>query len=336
MLFRQLFDPTSSTYTYLLGDATTGEAVLIDPVFEQAQRDAALLHELGLKLCWTLETHVHADHVTGAWLLRQALGSRIALSQVSQAQGADRWLSHGDRIAFGDRTLEVRATPGHTNGCLTYVLDNGSCGDAHTLFQSVRQQVFTLPDTCMLYPGHDYNGLTASSVAEERRFNPRLGEQVMEPDFVAYMAHLALPHPRQIDRAVPANLQCGQPHAGLSPAAPPPWARLRLAFSGVWELEPDALQEVLPRVQLVDVREPDEFIGVLGHIDQARSIPLGQLPERLAELDRALPVVVVCRSGARSARAVGILKAAGLAQVAHLAGGMLHWNQVMGDPSPQT
>src|SRR5437773_8601204 len=126
MIFRQLFDPQSSTYTYLLADPASREALLIDPVFEQARRDIALVEELGMKLAWTLETHVHADHVTGAWLLKQRLGSRIAVSKASGAEGADRYLAAGETIAVGKRTLEARATPGHTNGCLTYVLDDRS------------------------------------------------------------------------------------------------------------------------------------------------------------------------------------------------------------------
>lgn len=121
MIFRQLFDQPSSTYTYLLADPESRKAVLIDPVFEQVRRDAALIAELGLDLLWTLETHVHADHVTAAWLLKRRLGSRIALARASGAAGADRTLDHGDTVAFGALTLEVRATPGHTGGCITYV-----------------------------------------------------------------------------------------------------------------------------------------------------------------------------------------------------------------------
>ena len=126
LIFRQLFDPQSSTYTYLLGDPASREALLIDPVFEQVRRDAALIHELDLRLLWTLETHVHADHVTAAWLFRQRNGSRIALAGSSGATGADRLLAQGDAVAFGNRFVEVRATPGHTSGCLTYVLDDQS------------------------------------------------------------------------------------------------------------------------------------------------------------------------------------------------------------------
>src|SRR5512145_2698493 len=194
MLFRQLFDPQSSTYTYLLADPAFREALLIDPVFEQARRDAALVDELGLKLTWTLETHVHADHVTGAWLLRERFGSRIALSGAAGAEGADRLLAHGDRVDFGKRYVEVRATPGHTSGCVVYVLDDHKAaltgdtllirgcgrtdfqqGSAETLYRSVHEQIFSLPDSCLLYPGHDYRGLTVTSVGEEKLFNPRLG-----------------------------------------------------------------------------------------------------------------------------------------------------------------
>src|SRR6202158_4488556 len=122
LIFRQLFDPHSSPYSYLLGDARSCETVLIDPVFEQARRDAALIQELGLKLVDSLETHIHADHVSGGWLLKRQVGSALLISASSGAEGADRYVAHGDRINFGNRYLETRATPGHTHGCVTYVL----------------------------------------------------------------------------------------------------------------------------------------------------------------------------------------------------------------------
>jgi glyoxylase-like metal-dependent hydrolase (beta-lactamase superfamily II)/rhodanese-related sulfurtransferase len=345
MIFRQLFDPQSSTYTYLLADSATREALLIDPVFEHARRDAALIEELGLKLAWTLETHVHADHVTGASLLRRRFGSRIALSKDSSAEGADRGLADGDRVAFGRRALEVRATPGHTGGCLTYVLDDNSMaftgdallirgcgrtdfqgGDAHRLFRSVREKVFSLPDTCLLYPGHDYRGLTASSVAEERMYNPRLGESIGEGDFVGYMTNLGLAHPKQMAVAVPANLRCGRPEQEDSmKAEDTDWAPLAYTFAGIWELQPDWLAENAGRVQVIDVREAEEFDGALGHIKGAKLVSLGNLTKNLSSIDKENPVVVVCRSGARSAQATVLLRNAGYARVANLAGGMLRW-----------
>ena len=344
LVFRQLFDPTSSTYTYLLGCSVSKEALLIDPVFEQARRDAALIGELGLVLKWTLDTHVHADHVTGAWLLKQRLGSGIALSASSGAAGADRLLQDGDRIEFGRRALEVRSTPGHTSGCVTYVLDDesmaftGDCilirgsgrtdfqqGDPRALYRSVRSRIFALPESCLLYPAHDYRGLTVSSVAEEKKFNPRLGGEVGENDYVGYMKNLDLPHPKKIDEAVPANLRCGQPGNGASAPAEPEWAPLRFTFGGVWEVEPHWLEENLAKVNVVDVREPAEFTGPLGHISGATLVPLGELAARAKELPKDKPVVAVCRAGSRSAHATAILQKAGITEVANLPGGMLRW-----------
>ena len=344
MIFRQLFDTQSSTYTYLLADSATREAILIDPVYEHARRDAALVEELGLKLAWTLETHVHADHVTGAWPLKRRLASKIAVGRKSGAEGADRMLEDGERVTFGRRSLEARATPGHTDGCLTYVLDDSSMaftgdallirgcgrtdfqqGDPRRLFRSVRERVFSLPDHCLLYPAHDYRGLTCSSVGEEKMYNPRLAESVGEGDFVGYMTHLGLAHPKQMDIAVPANLRCGRPEREAPASEDQDWAPLSYTFAGIWELQPNWLEENLDRVQVVDVREPDEFNGALGHIARAKMIPLGNLVERSSELDKASPVVTVCRSGARSAQATVLLRNAGFAKVANLAGGMLRW-----------
>lgn len=227
MIFRQLFDSGSSTYSYLLGDA--GEAVLIDPVLEQVERDAACISELKLTLLWTLETHVHADHITGAARLRERLGSRIALAATANADGADRHLKDGERIGFGSRFLSARATPGHTATCITYVLDGesmaftGDCllirgcgrtdfqdGNSARLYRSIREGVFTLPDECLLYPAHDYRGLMVTTVAEEKAHNPRLGLSKSEDEFMACMANLNLAHPKKIDIAVPANLRCGR------------------------------------------------------------------------------------------------------------------------------
>jgi glyoxylase-like metal-dependent hydrolase (beta-lactamase superfamily II)/rhodanese-related sulfurtransferase len=344
LIFRQLFDPQSSTYSYLLADRRSKAAVLIDPVFEQARRDAALIHELDVELVATLDTHVHADHVTGAWLQKNRFGSEIAISRASGATGADRYVAHGERIPLGQRYLEVRSTPGHTNGCVTYVLDDesmaftGDCllirgsgrtdfqqGDPRAMYRSVRSQILSLPPECLLYPAHDYRGLTATSVAEERRFNPRLGGEIGEADFVGYMTHLGLPHPKLIEIAVPANLRCGRPEQEMSLPPEPAWAPLTFTFAGLFEIQPDALEEHAANAQIVDVRERDEFDGPLGRIHDAQWIPLGQLAARMGELARDRPVVAVCRSGARSAQATVLLQQAGFTAVANLAGGMLRW-----------
>jgi len=349
LIFRQLFDSVSSTYTYLLGDSGSGEAVLIDPVYEHDRRDRALLRELGLRLVATLDTHVHADHVTAAWLLKERCGSRILLSEHAGASHADRLLRHGDRVAFGARSLEVRATPGHTSGCLSYVLDDHSMaftgdsllirgcgrtdfqqGSPATLFRSVHEQILSLPAGCLLYPAHDYRGLTVTSVGEELRYNPRLGGDVDATDFTGYMNNLGLPHPKLMDIAVPANLRCGRPDGPADLPPEPSWAPLVFTFSGIWEIQPAVLEERVggPRggdIQIIDVREPAEFADDLGRIAGAKLIPLSGLSSRLDEIDRARPVVTVCRSGARSAQAVVLLQKAGFTEVANLAGGMLRW-----------
>ena len=343
LIFRQLFDAQSSTYSYLLGCSKSLEAILIDPVFEQIRRDQALIAELGLRLLYTLETHVHADHITGAWLLKERIKSEIALSAESGAKGADAYLRHGDRVKFGNRSLEVRATPGHTNGCLSYVLDDesmaftGDCllirgcgrtdfqeGNPHATFRSVHRQLFTLPDSCLLYPGHDYRGLTVTSVGEEKRFNPRLGGTLSEQDFAGYMNNLKLPHPKKIDLALPANLKCGRPDESQT-THDPDWGPLTCNFAGIWEIPPYWVEENLAHILVLDVREPDEYAGPLGHIPGAKLIPLGDLLERMTELTTQLPIVTVCRAGGRSAQAILMLQQAGFSKVANLSGGMLRW-----------
>lgn len=344
VVFRQLFDPESSTYTYLLADSHAREAVIIDSVYEQVRRDAALLEELGLNLIYTLETHVHADHVTGAWSLKQRTGSRITLSAASGAEGADRYLEHGEKIEFGKHYLEARATPGHTSGCMTFVLDDmsraftGDCllirgcgrtdfqeGDPRVMYRSIHEQIFSLPDDCLLFPGHDYRGLTATSVAEEKLFNPRIGGELDENDFAGYMNNLGLAHPKKLDIAVPANLMCGRQEGDAGPGDEPTWAPLTFTFAGIWEVQPQWMEDHLKEVQIVDVRESSEFDGPLGRIPGARLIPLGQLTDRAGELGKDKPIVAVCRAGGRSAQATLMLRRAGFDKVANLAGGMLRW-----------
>lgn len=226
MLFRQLFDPETSTYSYLLADA--GEALLIDSVIEQLERDVSLIRELDLTLRWSVETHVHADHVTASGALRERLGSEVVVGAHTGVGNADRVLGEGEAVSFGSHRLEALATPGHTHGCVTWVCrEQGlaftgdallirGCGrtdfqegSAATLFHSVRDRIFALPGDTLLYPGHDYRGRTVTTVAEEERFNPRLGAGKTEAEFIAIMAGLNLAYPKRIDVAVPANLVSG-------------------------------------------------------------------------------------------------------------------------------
>uniref|UniRef100_A0A8C5CXM6 Persulfide dioxygenase ETHE1, mitochondrial n=1 Tax=Gadus morhua TaxID=8049 RepID=A0A8C5CXM6_GADMO len=216
----------SSTYTYLLADSESAEAVIIDPVLETVERDLMLVNQLGLTLKMAVNTHCHADHITGSGQLkRRVTGLQSAISRLSGAS-ADLLLSEGDTIPFGRHVLTVRETPGHTDGCVTLVLGDQSlaftgdtllirgCGRtdfqqgcAKRLYDSVHKKIFTLPDQCLVYPAHDYKGQTVSTVGEERRFNPRLTKNLEE--FIDIMNNLNLQKPAKIDVAVPANLVCG-------------------------------------------------------------------------------------------------------------------------------
>lgn len=350
MIFRQLFDQGSSTYTYLLADEQTREAVLVDPVFEQHARDAALLRELGLTLVCTLDTHCHADHVTGSWLMKKALGSEIALAAAYGASNVDRPLVDGDVVRFGASHLEVRATPGHTDGCMSFVTADRKMvftgdallvrgagrtdfqqGSASRLFRSIREQLFTLPDDCVVYPGHDYNGRTSSTIGEERVFNPRIGGQAREEDFVGYMQNLGLPHPKQLAVALPANMRSGEPEDGKAPGAPD-WGPIVLTYAGVREIAPEWVARHRQDVHVLDVRSAAEFDGELGHLDGAQIIPLDALRARVAEVPSDKPVVVVCQTGKRSAMGTVILEKAGHARVANVRGGMVAWRD-LGLPS---
>ncbi len=343
MIFRQLFDSASSTYTYLLGCSESREAVVIDPVYEQHARDTALIRELGLSVRYVLDTHVHADHVTGAWLMRKALNAQIVLSARYGIEEVDVPVDHGDVLAFGNCSVTVRATPGHTSGCVTYVTNNremaftGDClmirgagrtdfqaGDVHVMWESIREQIFTLPDDCLIYPGHDYMGRTVSTVLEEKRFNPRIGGDAHEEDFVGYMENLKLPHPRLIDIAVPANMNCGRPAADAVPEEVS-WGPVTMTFAGVPEIPADWVARHLDELFVLDVRSPGEFSGELGHLEGSHLIPLDQLGERLDEVPNDRPVVAVCQSGKRSARAVEILAKAGYSRVANVGGGLVQW-----------
>ena len=226
MIFHQLFEPETSTFTYLLADPDTHEALLIDPVLEEVERYVALLAELGLRLRYTVETHVHADHVTAGGALRERLGSRSVVHADGGAACADRLVRDGDVVAVGGVRLEVRETPGHTDGCVSYVMGDrvftgdalliGGCGrtdfqggDAGKLYDSLHRQIFSLPPETLVYPGHDYKGRTVSTVRDELANNARLGAGRTRAAFVELMADLKLAYPKQIDRAVPANLACG-------------------------------------------------------------------------------------------------------------------------------
>lgn len=227
MIFRQLFEGVTSTYTYLLGCERSGRALLIDPVAEEVNRYIALLDTLGLQLVYTLETHVHADHITGSGRLRERLGSRGVVHRDAGARCADVLVTDGVLLQVGDIEIQVLHTPGHTEGCVSYftgdrvftgdaLLINGcgrtdfQHGDPGTLYDSIHEKLFTLPPDTLVYPGHDYQGRTVSTIGEERQGNARLGGARRREDFIELMNALKLEYPRFIKQALPANQACGR------------------------------------------------------------------------------------------------------------------------------
>jgi glyoxylase-like metal-dependent hydrolase (beta-lactamase superfamily II) len=228
LVFYQLFEPDTSSYTYLLGDASTREAILIDPVREMVERDLTLVKELGLKLLYVLDTHVHADHITGSGAIRVRTGAKVAVGRAANVSRADLFLEEGQELRFGSGRVRVLETPGHTDGCLSYLAgDRVFTGDAllirgngrtdfqhgspARLYRSIMEKLYVLPDEILVYPAHDYRGQTHSTIALEKRFNARIPAGQSEEAFVQIMRALKLAEPKRIAEAVPANLECGEP-----------------------------------------------------------------------------------------------------------------------------
>ncbi len=227
MLIKQFFEPNTCTFTYLLACEKTKQAVLIDTVESEVPNYLQELEAQNLKLVYTLETHVHADHVTGADALRQKLGSKSVVHRDAGAMCGDLLVTDGVHLFVGTIDLEVRYTPGHTNGCISFFVEDyiftgdslliGGCGrtdfqsgNSGQLYDSVHNQIFSLPDNVIVYPGHDYKGNTKSTVGEERRNNKRLGGNITRDDFIKLMSELKLDYPKYIDVALPANQACGK------------------------------------------------------------------------------------------------------------------------------
>lgn len=230
-IFHQLFESESSTFTYMLGDRNTGEAILIDPVRETVERDLKLVSELGLRLKYVFDTHVHADHVTGAGKIRELTRARTGIGARARVECVDHRLREGETFRYGGYELRVLETPGHTNGCLTFLSEGMAFtgdalmiraagrtdfqeGSAGTLFDSITRKLFTLPAETKVYPAHDYKGQTSSTIEMERKFNARLTDQTRREEFIAVMSGLNLPPPKKIHIAVPANVACGQEASG--------------------------------------------------------------------------------------------------------------------------
>ena len=226
MIFRQLYEPISSTYTYLLGCRDTGRALLVDPVLPTWQRDLEEVKRLGLELAYTLDTHIHADHITAARKLSQETGSRIAGPAIDRLPCVDVGIEEGKPFEMGGVRLDPLFTPGHTDGHHAYLAGDrvltgdalliDGCGrtdfqngDAATLYRSVHEKLFVLPEDTLVYPAHDYAGRRVSSIGQEKQRNPRLGGDKPLDEFVKMMRELKLAYPRFIDHAVPGNRECG-------------------------------------------------------------------------------------------------------------------------------
>ena len=322
----QLFDTASSTYTYVLFDENSRDALIIDPVDEQIERDLAVLRQYGLKLLWTVETHAHADHITSASQLAEHTGARTAAPQGCGIETAAVQLVDGALLQFGSQQLRALHTPGHTAGSMSFVWGNhvftgdtlliNGCGrtdfqsgSAPALYNSITQVLFTLPDDTTVWPGHDYQGKTHSTIGAQKRENPRLAGKSLE-DFVAIMAALNLPKPRRIDEAVPANLHSGVRHDAGGEMGHT--VRSAVGYAGdvtadvayAWWTQGEAV--------LVDVRTQAEREWV-GFVSGAISVAWKQWPGMAmnpgfdAEIRAAVPegkkVVLLCRSGVRSVAA---------------------------------
>lgn len=338
LIFFQLFEPESSTYTYLIGDKETNHAALIDPVKETFDRDLQFVNELGLKVVYVLDTHVHADHITSAGEIRKRTGAKIALSKEAGVSTADLALEDGQELPLGKKTIRVIATPGHTNSCLSFYFEgmvftgdtllirgtgrtDFQQGSAEKLYESIHGKLFRLPKDTIVYPGHDYKGMTASTIELEMKFNPRLGGGKSKEDFIKIMAELKLAHPKKIAESVPANLVSGlvESNRAIQPQV----------VDGIPEVSVEEVHRQLDRLKLIDVRRPEEFNNELGHIKNSELATLGeQLTNWLKSGDRNQEIVFVCRSGARSGQAALEAEHLGYKKVGNMVGGMLRWNEL--------
>ncbi|MGZ8191293.1 MAG: MBL fold metallo-hydrolase [Methylococcaceae bacterium] len=360
MIFKQLFDKETWTYTYLIADPISKEAVMIDPVNTHIDEYVELLQAQGLQLKYSLETHVHADHITASGLLRQRLGAQTAVSNLCGAVAADIQIQDGDIFEFaGGEQIKVIATPGHTRGSISFLwrdhlftgdsLFIGGCGrtdfqggDAGALYDAITQRLFTLPDETLVYPGHDYQGRWVSSIIQERTTNPRLAGKT-RAEFIEIMANLNLPKPRLIDEAVPANRYCGleenehQEAVAVRETTRPvrhettTQDMVAAAKQQITEVTVETSKQLLAEgnIVVVDTREESEYAA--GHLNDALLLPRGVLEFKIGNVpelgDKSKAVLVYCRSGNRSALAAQTMQQLGYKNVLSMAGGYEAWQK---------
>ena len=341
MIFRQLFDSVSGTYSYLLASRAGGEALIIDPVLEKVDRYLQLIRELDLKLVKAVDTHLHADHITGLGALRDRTHCITVMGENSKADVVSMRLAEGDKLAIEGVSLDVLYTPGHTDDSYSFLMADRvftgdtllirgtgrtdfQNGDARAQYESIFGKLLRLPDETMVFPAHDYKGDTVSTIGEEKRHNPRL--QVKSADeYAALMASLKLPNPKMMDVAVPSNMRIGM-------------AQQEIARRG-WALDAAQATALLDRadVVFVDLRETAERTRH-GSIPGALHAPYGDLQNNigaggmLRELARTNDkrLVFYCAFGERSAMAVQAAQDAGILSAVHLAGGIDAWRKARG------
>lgn len=343
----QLFEQESSTYTYLLVDELSKEAVIIDPVIETVERDLKFIKELGVNLKYILDTHIHADHITGAGELRKITGAKTGVSAMAKVDCVDMELTDQQMIEFGSQKIKVLATPGHTNTCLSYLcgsyLFSGdallvrSCGRTdfqqgsnEKMYHTLKNVLYQLPEETVVMPGHDYRGFTRSSILEEKKYNARVNQNTSFEDFVKTMSELKLAHPKKIHMALPANLACGVKSKEEARMFQPQMV------DGVPEISCEVLQRalkeqegLLTKVKLIDVRRPDEYIGEYGHIKGAKLLTQGiELDNYLKQEDKETEIVFICRSGGRSGTATRVAQQMGFKKTINMTGGMIRWTQL--------
>jgi len=341
MIFRQLFDSTSSTYTYLLASRHGGEALIIDPVLERVDRYIQLLKELDLRLVKAIDTHLHADHITGLEALRERTRCITVMGEQTKADVVSIRVGDGDRVGIEGLSLEALYTPGHTDDSYSYIMADRvftgdtllirgtgrtdfQNGDPRAQYDSLFGRLLKLPDETMVYPAHDYKGDTVSTIGEEKAFNPRLQVKSVD-DYVELMSNLHLPNPKMMDVAVPANMRIGL-------------AQQIVAGKG-WAISADEAKILLsqPEVALIDLREDQErrkhgIIPGSLHVpypDVEGSLKADGLLQQLARA-AGKRLVFYCAFGERSAMAVQAAQAAGLATSRHIHGGMQAWQQAQG------
>ena len=361
-MFKQLFDPATWTYTYLIADDKSKEAAFIDPVNTHLDTYLNLLKEHGLKLIYSFETHVHADHITASGLLRQHTGAKTCVSKFGGAQLVDIEINDGDVFMLGEEKIKAIPTPGHTPGCTSFLWNDrlfsgdslfiGGCGrtdfqggDAGSLYDAITQRLFVLPGDTLVYPGHDYQQRWVSNIEQERTTNPRLAGKTRE-QFIEIMNNLNLPVPRLLDQAVPANRYCGLDENERTQAVQMRDVEtslcmvqmqtgttgqdlVTLAKQHITEVNSETARKLLAEgnITLIDTREESEFAA--GHIDNAILLPRGVLEFKLSTIpelaDKSKAILIYCRTGGRSALAAQTLQTLGYTNVLSLAGGFEGW-----------